>query len=146
MNYGISALAVLHFLLSPGIFGLQYTLSGLLFWLLTWRLLRAPALAERPTALVLLSVAACLFTCLLQTCWLWAYQHVPLKETLEFTFILDDEIAPLWLVLATGLAIALATALFRRIATPETAPPIGGSSDISAIGRSTTLVGLMRKS
>lgn len=146
MNYGISVLAVAHFLLSPGIFGMQYVVSGCLFWLLVWRLLRPHGLDERALGLVPLSIAAGLFTYLLQTCWLWAYQHVSPWETLEFTFSLDDELAPPWGVLAAGLTVTLASVVLRRGVRPrhETIRSPGPNIP-EARGRS-GLVNQMRKS
>ncbi|MET0429147.1 MAG: ferric reductase-like transmembrane domain-containing protein [Microvirga sp.] len=134
LNYGISALAIAHFLLSPGIFGLQYVVSGFLFWLLVWRLLPARGIDRRPIVLALLSAAACLFTYLLQTGWLWVYQRVPPAETLAFTFSLDDEIAPPWQVLAAGLAVALAAAVFRRGAILGHHPPGAHASPQASFG------------
>src|SRR5262249_59585370 len=37
--YITAALAILHYLLSPGLFPDQFMLCGLFFWLMTWRVL-----------------------------------------------------------------------------------------------------------
>src|SRR5215510_6426526 len=60
--YVTTALAILHYLLSPGLFPDQFLLSGAFFWLMTWRVLERHGRGANAGALALLAVASCLFT------------------------------------------------------------------------------------
>jgi len=60
--YAIAALALLHYLLSPGVFPEQYLMSGMFFWLMGWRVLDRHGGGADAGALTLLAVASCLFT------------------------------------------------------------------------------------
>src|SRR5438552_3185864 len=71
--YVTAALALVHYLLSPGIFPDQYLTSGLFFWLMAWRLVARRRLGTDVRALVGLAVVSCLFTALLEALWVWAY-------------------------------------------------------------------------
>src|SRR5262249_59437851 len=65
--YVTAALALVHYLLSPGIFPDQYLTCGLFFWLMVWRLLARRRLGTDVRALVALAVVAALFPALLST-------------------------------------------------------------------------------
>lgn len=115
LNYWASGLAIAHFLLSPGIFSLQYTMAGLLAWLLGWRILRRSGRAPAWPALIGLAVAAAVFACGVELVWLWAWHMVPPAETLETMVAFDGGVPPPWLVIGAGLACAaLAVARTRQ--------------------------------
>jgi methionine sulfoxide reductase heme-binding subunit len=117
--YAITALALVHYLLSPDSYPEQALLSGMFFWLMVWRALGARG--TDPRALALLAVASAVFTALLEALWIWAYHHYGPVETLRNDFSLDFGIAPCWKVLALGLVIAAVAAIrwpqLRRAAT-----------------------------
>jgi sulfoxide reductase heme-binding subunit YedZ len=117
-NYLISALAIAHFLLSPGIFNLQYVMAGLLFWLLAWRLLHRLRAEQRPLTLALLAAAASMFALAIEIVWLWAYQQVPPEETFELMFNFVDEVPAPWQVFGIGVLVAISAALFVRQPRP----------------------------
>jgi len=106
--YVVSALALVHYLLSPGIFSDQYLTSGLFFWLMVWRLLDRRRLGTDAWALAALAVASCLFTALLEAGWVWAYHGYEPAGTLVDNFSLELGVPAAWKVLVLGLAIALA--------------------------------------
>jgi len=123
--YPVTALAILHFLLSPAtIAGVAFTFSGLFFWLMAWRLLNRYRLAERPVALFGLALGAALFTALFEALWLWAYQgtRAPGGGSPLATLALNVDpewwgivgLSPTWKVLLAGLGVALAAALWQR--------------------------------
>src|SRR5262249_4086854 len=107
MIYLIAALAIIHYLLSPDIYREQYLMSGLLFWLLVWRVLNRRGLGTEPSALALLAVGSGLFTAGLEAGWIWAYHGFEPSATLGNNFSLVLGIAPAWKVLALGLLIAI---------------------------------------
>lgn len=127
-NYLISPLAIAHFLLSPGIFNLQYVMLGLLLWLLAWRLLGRWTIERHPLALLLLSAAIGLLTLLGEVGWLWAYQQVPPAETFALTFSLDDGLAPPWQVLLAGTLVSAFVAFY---AGPH--PLLSTSADLQPV-------------
>jgi methionine sulfoxide reductase heme-binding subunit len=113
--YFFTALALIHYLLSPGIFSEQYLLSGMFFWLMAWRFLNSKGLGTNAPVLAVLAVATCFFTALLEAGWIWIYQGFEPIGTLWQNFSLDLGLSAAWRNLAAGLAIA-AAALFRRSA------------------------------
>src|ERR1700730_8184231 len=60
--YVLAALVLLHYLLSPDIYPEQYLMSGMLVWLMVWRVLNSRGLGVEARALAILAVASCLFT------------------------------------------------------------------------------------
>ena len=88
--YATAALALIHYLLSPDIYPEQYLLSGMFFWLMGWRLLNHRGWGTNAAVLVLLAVAASLFTAVLEAVWIWAYQDYQPSEISDvyFTFVL----------------------------------------------------------
>ena len=106
--YVISALALIHYLLSPDIYPEQYLMSGMFFWLMAWRVLNRRRLGTDVKALAMLTVAACLFTALLEAGWIWAYHGLEPAGTLANNFSLALGVSPAWKILALGLLIALA--------------------------------------
>lgn len=111
--YVVSALALVHYLLSPGIFPDQYFTCGMFFWLMSWRLLARRRLGADAFALAALAVVATLFTALLEAGWVWAYHGYEPAGTLGANFSLELGVPAAWKILVLGLAIALAAALRR---------------------------------
>ena len=105
--YAVTALALVHYLLSPGIFPDQYLTCGLFFWLTAWRLLDRRRLGADVRVLAALAVVACLFTALLEAGWVWAFHGYEPAGTLGNNFSLELGVSPAWEVLVLGLAIAL---------------------------------------
>lgn len=113
--YATSAVALVHYLLSPGMFPDQYLTCGVFVWLMAWRLLDRRGLATKVKALAALAVACGLFTALLEVGWVWAYHGYEPAGTLAGNFNLDLGLAPAWKVLGLGLAAALAAALRQAV-------------------------------
>jgi methionine sulfoxide reductase heme-binding subunit len=122
--YVTTGLAIVHYLLSPGIFPDQYLMSGMFFWLMGWRLLNRRRLGADATALALLTVVSCGFTALLEAGWIWARHGYEPLGTLANNFSLVLGLAPAWKVLGLGLLIALAAAIRLRL-TPQAARKAG---------------------
>jgi methionine sulfoxide reductase heme-binding subunit len=118
--YVISALALIHYLLSPDIYPEQYLMSGMFFWLMVWRGMNSRGLGVDATALAILAVASCLFTALLEAGWIWAYHGFEPAGTLGNNFTLDLGLSPAWKILILGLLIALAAII--RQASRRTRP------------------------
>lgn len=114
LNYLATGLAVLHFLLSPGLFGAQYLVAGLLFWLLAWRLLQRARRGRDPVSLGLLALGSGLFVVLAELGWLWAWQAMPPEESVTALLDLGDDLAVWWQVPAAGLAVLAATLALRK--------------------------------
>jgi len=108
MVYVLTALALLHYLLSPGEFPEQYLMSGMFFWLMVWRVLNRRGQGTDAIALAMLAVASCLFTAFFQAGWAWAYRGYEPLGTLAINFSLALGVPPAWQMLALGLAIAAA--------------------------------------
>jgi len=109
--YVCAALALIHYLLSPEIYPEQYLMSGMFFWLMVWRVLNRRGHGTDAKALVMLAVASCLFTGLLEAFWIWAYHGYAPSGTFRNNFSLVLGIPPAWKILALGLLIALAAAI-----------------------------------
>jgi methionine sulfoxide reductase heme-binding subunit len=77
------------------------------FWLMGWRLVNRRGWGTNAAVLVLLALAAALFTAVLEAVWIWAYQDYQPSEISDvyFTFVLG--IPPALKILVLGLAIAL---------------------------------------
>ena len=106
--YVVAALALLHYLLSPGVFPDQFLMSGIFFWLMVWRLLDRYGQGTHAGALALLAVASSLFTALLEVGWIWAFRGYTLSEIFSIYFTPILGIPPVWTILALGLLIAVA--------------------------------------
>jgi sulfoxide reductase heme-binding subunit YedZ len=106
--YVISALALIHYLLSPDIYPEQYLTSGIFFWLMVWRVLNRRGHGANAGVLALLAAASCLFTALLEAGWIWAYHGYEMSEILVVCFTLALGIPAALQVLALGLLIAVA--------------------------------------
>jgi sulfoxide reductase heme-binding subunit YedZ len=105
--YVVTALALIHYLLSPGIFSEQYLMSGMFFWLMVWRALRNRGQGTSAMALAMLAAASSLFTALLEAGWIWAYHGYEPIRTLVDNFTLIFGISPAWKILVLGLLIAV---------------------------------------
>jgi methionine sulfoxide reductase heme-binding subunit len=81
--YVITALALVHYLLSPDVYPEQYLTSGMFFWLMVWRVLNRNGHGTDARALAMLAAASCLFTALLQAGWLWAYQVMDARRQFQ---------------------------------------------------------------
>jgi sulfoxide reductase heme-binding subunit YedZ len=108
--YVVTALALIHYLLSPDAYPEQYLMSGLFQWLMVWRVLSRNGLGTDTRALAVLAIGASLFTAFLEAGWLWAYHDYEPQGTLGNNFTLDLGVSAAWRVLVLGLLAALATA------------------------------------
>jgi methionine sulfoxide reductase heme-binding subunit len=113
--YATTALAILHYLLSPGLFPDQFLLSGLFFWLMTWRLLERRGRGADAWALTALAVASSAFTAAFQVGCIWTFRDYALSEIFEIYFTSVLGIPAMWTVLALGLLIAAAAAVRRVV-------------------------------
>jgi sulfoxide reductase heme-binding subunit YedZ len=106
--YLTAALAILHYLMSPGLFPDQFLLSGFFFWLTAWRVLDRRGQGTHAATLALLALAACLFTAAFEVGCIWAFRGYALTEIFSIYFTTILGIPPAWTVLALGLLIAAA--------------------------------------
>jgi sulfoxide reductase heme-binding subunit YedZ len=104
--YVLTALALLHYLLSPAIYPEQFLLSGMFFWLMAWRWLNRHGRGADVRVLAALAVASWLCTALLEAGWIWAYHRYEPLGTLRNNFSLELGLPPAWEILALGLLIA----------------------------------------
>jgi sulfoxide reductase heme-binding subunit YedZ len=121
--YVVTALALIHYLLSPGIFPDQYLACGMFFWLMSWRLLARRRLGSDAFALTALAVVATLFTALLEAGWVLAYHGYEPLGTLKANFSLELGVPAAWKVLLIGLALALVAAMRQAKRRPGFAAP-----------------------
>jgi len=119
--YVTSGLAIVHYLLSPGIFPDQYLMSGMFFWLMAWRVLNRRGQGRDVRALAILAVVSCLFTALFEAAWIWVYHGYKPIETLADNFTMVLGVPPPWTVLVLGLLFAVASSI--RKAGPARASP-----------------------
>jgi sulfoxide reductase heme-binding subunit YedZ len=113
--YATTALAILHYLLSPGLFPDQFLLSGLFFWLMAWRLLERKGRGGDVWALATLAVVSALFTAAFQVACIWAFRDYALQEIFDIYFTSVLGIPPTWTVLALGFLIAAGAAVQRAL-------------------------------
>src|SRR5713101_5045078 len=126
--YVTTALAILHYLLSPGLFPDQFLLSGMFFWLMTWRVLERRGHGANAGVLALLALASCLFTAAFQVGCIWAFRGYALSEIFSIYFTPILGIPPAWTVLALGLLIAIAVVIQQALRLA------GAGLDIRKIG------------
>ena len=110
--YAVTALALIHYLLSPDTYPEQFLASGIFVWLMGWRWLDRRRQGSDVLALVALTLASALFAALLEAGWLWAYHGYEPVGTFRGDFTLDLGVPPAWQVLGLGLAVA--TGVFLR--------------------------------
>jgi len=106
--YVTTALAILHYLLSPGLFPDQFLLSGAFFWLMAWRVLERRGHGANAGALALLALASCLFTAAFEVGCIWAFRGYALAEIFSIYFTPILGIPPPWTILALGLLVSAA--------------------------------------
>jgi sulfoxide reductase heme-binding subunit YedZ len=109
--YAVSALAILHAMLSRGTFPEQYLMSGAFFWLMTWRVLDRHDLGTDPKTLIVLAVGTCLLAAFLEAGCAWLKRGYEPSWTLANNFNLELGVPPTWQILACGLVVAAAAAL-----------------------------------
>jgi len=109
--YVLTGLAIVHYLLSPGVFPDQYLMSGMFFWLMAWRGLHRRGWGTDARALAILAAISPLFTALLEAGWVWAYHGYAPSGTLRNNFSLVLGLSPAWEMLVLGLGVALVAAL-----------------------------------
>ncbi len=126
--YVTTALAILHYLLSPGLFPDQFLLSGMFFWLMMWRGLERHGHGANAGALALLALASCLFTAALEIGSIWAFRGYALSEIFSIYFTAILGIPPPWTILGLGLVVSGA-AFVRQAMRPGVA-----GLDVSKIG------------
>ena len=108
--YILTGLAVIHYLLSPGIYPEQYLMSGSFFWLMAWRAVNRRGRGRDVRALAVLAGVSAIFTALLEAGWIWAYHGFEPIATIRSNFTLELGISPAWKVLLLGLLIAAGAA------------------------------------
>jgi sulfoxide reductase heme-binding subunit YedZ len=118
--YVVAALALLHYLLSPGLFPDQFLLSGIFFWLMVWRVLDRRGQGTHAGTLALLAMASSFFTAVLEVGWIWAFRGYNLSEIFSIYFTPILGMPPAWTILALGLLIAVA-ALAQQALRPAVA-------------------------
>lgn len=106
--YVLTLLALIHYLLSPGIYPSQYWMSGMFLWLMAWRWLDRKGRGSTPYDLALLGIAATLFTAGFEALWIWFYQDFEPASTLANNFNLNFGISATWKCLIASVAIVLA--------------------------------------
>jgi methionine sulfoxide reductase heme-binding subunit len=109
--YAIAALALTHYLLSPDDYPEQYSMTGIFFWLMLWRVLKAHGYGTDIRALLGLALASGLFTMTFEAGWLFAFHEYAASETLYKNLTLVPGVSPAWKVLALGVLVAIARAI-----------------------------------
>jgi sulfoxide reductase heme-binding subunit YedZ len=111
--YVLTALAMIHFLLSPGIYPPQYLMTGMFFWLMVWRYFDKRGQGGDLRKLVLLAIATWFVAAFSETGWVWAYHGFEPGWTFANNFNMSFGISPAWKVFAIALAIPLVAYLRR---------------------------------
>ncbi len=126
-NMIYSGLALLHYLLSPGTFSLQFLMSGFFFWLCGWRVLAKGRSAPRVTALIGLGLISTILAALFEIGWLWGNKRIPPGETIEDMLNFEDGLPSSWMVLLVTMIVAAigwyAGQRTHRGASPRQTPP-----------------------
>jgi methionine sulfoxide reductase heme-binding subunit len=104
--YVLTFLALIHYLLSPGVYSSQYLMSGMFLWLMAWRWLNKRGQGTDPKALVILAIVTSLFTAALEAVWEQIYQDFEWDWVLGNNFNLTFGVSPAWQNLILGLLIA----------------------------------------
>ena len=108
--YALTALAIVHYLLSPGVYAMQYLMTGMFLWLMGWRLLDRRGLGADARALAALAAGTALCTAIIEAGWTWGYHGFPPSWALGNNFNLDFGLSPAWTIFSLGLLAALAAA------------------------------------
>ncbi len=119
--YVLSLLAILHFLLSPLAVGpLPFTMAGIYFWLMTWRVARyCSQEIRRPKVLLRITLISTCFTFAFELVWLDVYQHLSPYMIAMANLELDLGLSATWQILILGLTIC---SLSRNLAKQGNAP------------------------
>lgn len=122
--YLIGVLAILHFMLQKKLDIYEPTLmAGFLLWLLGYRLLQRYVKAPGFIYLALLGVVSAMLTALLEAVWYMAMTGVHPLLVLQANLMFEDDIRPMWWVLAVTLSVATGHLLvqwWRPQPTPRT--------------------------
>lgn len=114
--YFIAVLAAIHFLLQTKNDVTQPILMvGFLLWLFGYRLLQKRWRDVSLLQLTLLSVACGALTAPIETLWYHFRSGVPLDRIFFANFDFSYVIRPMWWVMAAGLAVVLAAAVWRLV-------------------------------
>ena len=117
-SYVLTALAVLHFILSPGSYGGQpYAALGAYLWLMGWRWLDGGGRGSQPAALGALTLACAAATAASEAVIPSLLLDTDPAATLSYNLSLVLGLAPAWKVLAIG-GVLTALATVRGMTTP----------------------------
>lgn len=105
--YVLTVLALIHFLLSPGVYPPQYLMTGMFFWLMVWRYLEKNGKGRDIRTLVLLALATWCVAAFSETGWIWVYHDFEPGWTFANNFRTNFGISPAWKVFAVALAVPL---------------------------------------
>jgi sulfoxide reductase heme-binding subunit YedZ len=119
--YVLTLMALIHYILSPGIYPSQYWMSGMFLWLMLWRWLDRQGRGTSIAMLFLLAIGTTLFTALFEAFWINIYQDFEFSSTLSNNFTLTFGISAAWKNLAVGLAVVV-LALFAQARRPRHLP------------------------
>lgn len=112
--YGIALLADLHFLLQTKNDVTQpIIMTGFLFWLLGYRILQRYYREVSLLKLALLALAAAALTGPFESAWYYFRSNVPFERIFYANFDFAYVIRPMWWVLAAGLTVVAAAALWK---------------------------------
>jgi sulfoxide reductase heme-binding subunit YedZ len=112
--YFIAMLAAFHFLLQTKNDVTQpIIMTGLLFWLLGYRLLQRRYREVSLLQLTGLAVVAAALTGPFESAWYYFRSNVPFERIFLANFDFAYVIRPMWWVLAAGLAVVVTAALWR---------------------------------
>jgi sulfoxide reductase heme-binding subunit YedZ len=111
--YVTTALALLHYLLSPASYPDQFLVAGIFFWLMLWRMLNHHRRGADPLALTSLALGSSAFTVLLEAGWNSFYHDDEPLWVLGNNFRLVLGVPPAWKVLVLGLLAAMAAAIWQ---------------------------------
>lgn len=113
--YLIAAIGILHFYIQSKLDVTQPILMTGLFGLLMGHRLLVRQARSGPIGLLALAASAAGLTLAAEVCWYRLVNGIPILDMLSANFDFDYEIKPMWIVLAVGIAAAIAqTALGRN--------------------------------
>jgi methionine sulfoxide reductase heme-binding subunit len=115
LAYPIALLSLIHhFMQSKVNVDQPMIMSGLFFWLMTWRFVAWRRGARRPVPIwvsVTLALAAGVLTALGEALYYWLKLGAPPSRLLQATLAIDVAIRPAWWVLGIALALSIAGAI-----------------------------------
>lgn len=114
LNMAITGLAVLHYMMSPGTFDMQYLMAGFFFWLCAWRFLARNGTPPRAAGLAILAGASIVFVLLFEFGWQALHKRSPLRDTYEDLIAnFDDGLPAIFIVAIVALCVALAALVLQ---------------------------------